>query len=37
MDKGRISAAGTHESLLASSYLYAEIYARQLKQQEVKP
>ncbi|MHB8135418.1 MAG: ABC transporter ATP-binding protein [Anaerolineaceae bacterium] len=37
MDKGRIAAAGTHESLLASSHLYAEIYNRQLKQQEGQP
>ena len=37
MDKGRIAAAGTHDSLLASSHLYAEIYSRQLKQQEAQP
>ncbi len=37
MDKGRIVATGTHDSLLASSHHYAEIYNRQLKQQEVEP
>jgi len=37
MDKGRIAAAGTHESLLASSHLYAEIYNRQLKHQDGQP
>lgn len=34
MDKGRIQAMGTHETLLTSSRLYVEIYNRQLKRQE---
>ena len=34
MDKGRIQAMGTHETLLNSSRLYVEIYNRQLKRQE---
>jgi ATP-binding cassette subfamily B protein len=35
LDKGRISARGTHEELLHSSGLYAEIYYGQLRPQEV--
>lgn len=34
MDKGRISASGTHETLLHSSRLYSEIYNRQLVRKE---
>jgi len=34
--KGRIAAQGTHEELLARSGLYAEIYERQLRPQEVQ-
>jgi ATP-binding cassette subfamily B protein len=34
LEAGRIAARGTHSSLLSSSKLYAEIYRRQLKQQE---
>ena len=35
LDKGRIAAQGTHEELLHTSGLYAEIYHRQLGPQEV--
>lgn len=34
LQRGRISAAGTHAELLRTSELYAEIYHRQLKPQE---
>ena len=34
LDHGRVVARGTHESLLATSNQYLEIYNRQLKQQE---
>lgn len=34
LDQGRIVARGTHETLLAESPLYAEIYRRQLQPQE---
>jgi ABC-type multidrug transport system fused ATPase/permease subunit len=34
LDKGRIAARGTHEELLRTSGLYAEIYQRQLRPQE---
>ncbi len=34
LEGGRIAARGTHESLLQTSRLYAEIYRRQLKPQE---
>lgn len=34
MEKGRISAAGTHDTLLKTSRLYSEIYNRQLMRQE---
>jgi ATP-binding cassette subfamily B multidrug efflux pump len=34
LEKGRIAARGTHQSLLQASRLYAEIYHRQLKPQE---
>jgi ATP-binding cassette subfamily B multidrug efflux pump len=34
LQKGRIVASGTHETLLRSSGLYAEIYHRQLRPQE---
>ncbi len=36
MDHGRIAASGTHQSLLAESPEYRQIYARQLKTQEEK-
>jgi ATP-binding cassette subfamily B multidrug efflux pump len=36
LDKGRIAARGTHEELLRTSGLYAEIYHRQLRPQ-VRP
>ncbi|HWR67028.1 MAG TPA: ABC transporter ATP-binding protein [Bellilinea sp.] len=36
MEKGRISASGTHETLLTSSRLYSEIYNRQLTRKEVQ-
>ncbi len=34
LEKGRIAASGTHEELLRTSGLYAEIYYRQLQPQE---
>ncbi|MBI3943405.1 MAG: ABC transporter ATP-binding protein [Chloroflexi bacterium] len=34
LEKGRIAARGTHEELLRTSGLYAEIYNRQLRSQE---
>jgi len=34
MEKGRISASGTHETLMNSSRLYSEIYNRQLMRKE---
>jgi ABC-type multidrug transport system fused ATPase/permease subunit len=34
LDRGRIAARGTHEELLRTSGLYAEIYHRQLRPQE---
>lgn len=34
MEKGRISATGTHDTLLKTSRLYSEIYNRQLMRQE---
>jgi ABC-type multidrug transport system fused ATPase/permease subunit len=34
LEKGRIAARGTHDELLRSSGLYAEIYHRQLRAQE---
>lgn len=34
MEKGKISASGTHETLLNSSRLYSEIYNRQLLRKE---
>lgn len=36
MEKGRISATGTHETLLTTSRLYSEIYNRQLLRQEIR-
>ena len=36
LDKGRIAAQGTHQELLQTSGLYAEIYERQLRPQEVR-
>jgi ATP-binding cassette, subfamily B, multidrug efflux pump len=36
LEKGRIEARGTHDSLIRSSPLYAEIYQRQLKR-ELEP
>lgn len=36
MEKGRISATGTHEILLNTSRLYSEIYNRQLLRQETR-
>jgi ABC-type multidrug transport system fused ATPase/permease subunit len=35
LDKGRVVARGTHEELLRTSGLYAEIYHRQLRTQDV--
>jgi ATP-binding cassette subfamily B protein len=37
LDKGDVVARGTHESLLRTSGLYAEIYNRQLRPQEQLP
>ena len=34
LEKGRIAARGTHQELLHTSGIYAEIYARQLRAQE---
>ena len=34
LEKGRIAARGTHDELLRTSGLYAEIYHRQLRPQE---
>jgi len=34
LEKGRIAASGTHEQLLRTSGIYAEIYHRQLRPQE---
>jgi len=34
LDRGKIAARGTHEELLKTSGIYAEIYHRQLKPQE---
>jgi ATP-binding cassette subfamily B protein len=34
LDEGRVAARGTHEELLRTSGLYAEIYHRQLRPQE---
>lgn len=36
MEKGRISACGTHETLLTSSRLYSEIYNRQLMRKDAQ-
>jgi ATP-binding cassette, subfamily B, multidrug efflux pump len=36
LDKGKIVARGTHNTLLETSGLYAEIYERQLRPQEVQ-
>ena len=36
LDDGHIVARGTHEELLARSGLYADIYERQLRPQEVQ-
>ncbi len=36
LDKGRVVARGTHEQLLKTSGLYADIYERQLRPQEVR-
>ncbi len=35
LDKGRIASRGTHAELLRTSGIYAEIYNRQLRPQEV--
>ncbi len=35
LDKGRVAASGTHAELLQTSELYAEIYHRQLRPQEM--
>jgi len=35
LDKGRIAARGSHEELLNTSGLYAEIYHRQFRPQEL--
>ncbi len=37
LDKGRIASRGTHAELLRTSGIYAEIYNRQLRPQEVAP
>jgi len=37
LDRGRIVARGSHEELLRTSGLYAEIYYRQLRPQEILP
>jgi len=37
LDAGRISASGTHASLLETSHLYRTIYNQQLKKQESQP
>ncbi len=37
LEKGRIAASGTHEELLRTSGIYAEIYHRQLRPQEQVP
>jgi ABC-type multidrug transport system fused ATPase/permease subunit len=37
LEKGRIVARGTHEELLRTSGLYADIYNRQLRPQEETP
>jgi ATP-binding cassette subfamily B protein len=37
LEGGRIAARGTHESLLHSSRLYADVYHRQLKRQAEQP
>jgi len=37
LERGRIAAMGTHEELLRTSGLYAEIYHRQLRPQEGMP
>jgi len=37
LEKGTVAARGTHEELLLSSPLYAEIYRRQLKPRAEKP
>ncbi|HSR34074.1 MAG TPA: ABC transporter ATP-binding protein, partial [Anaerolineae bacterium] len=37
LDRGRIAASGTHQELLRTSGLYAEIYHRQLRRQAQDP
>ena len=37
LDKGRIASQGTHAELLRTSGIYAEIYNRQLRPQELPP
>ena len=37
LEKGRIAARGTHAELLRTSGVYAEIYNRQLRLQEIAP
>ena len=37
LEKGRIAARGTHAELLRTSGVYAEIYNRQLRPQEIAP
>ncbi len=36
LEKGRIAARGTHDELLRVSGLYADIYTRQLRPQELR-
>ena len=35
LDDGRISERGTHDSLIASGGLYAELYEKQLLEEEL--
>ncbi len=37
LDAGRITASGTHATLLETSHLYRTIYNQQLKKQESQP
>lgn len=37
LEKGKIAARGTHQELLESSPLYAEVYSRQLRTEDTQP